>query len=72
MKNLGIIFLKIARIQYMKENDQKSELISFDYYINCYNQEVKGGELIQNTLKPVLYVPAIDNDILKFYFNMKI
>lgn len=56
----------------MKENDQKSELISFDYYINCHNQEVKGGELIQNTLKPVLYVPAIDNDILKFYFNMKI
>lgn len=41
------------------------------FSMNCHNQEIKGGKLIQNTLKPVLY-PSVYNDILKFNFNMKI
>ena len=42
------------------------------FSMNYYTQEVKGGKLISNTLKPVLYAPSVHNDIVKFNFNMKI
>lgn len=42
------------------------------FSINFHNQEVKRGKLIQHTLKPVLFVSSVHNDILNFNFNMKI